>query len=92
MTSALVPVLQAVAATAAWVIGLVFLRVWRRTADALFAFFSAAFWLLALSWFLLALFSPTEEARPYVYGIRLVAFLLIIVAVVQKNRATESPP
>lgn len=86
MTSGLVPVLQAVAATAAWVIGLVFLRFWRRTGDALFAFFSAAFWLIALSWLLLALFSPTEEARPYVYGIRLVAFLLIIAAVIQKNR------
>ena len=89
MTSAMVPVLQAVTATAAWVIGLVFLRFWRRTADGLFALFSAAFWLLALSWLLLALFSPTEESRPYVYAIRLVAFLLIIVAVVQKNRSSE---
>ena len=86
MTSALVPLLQAVAATAAWVIGLVFLRFWRRTADSLFALFSAAFWLLALSWLLLALFSPTEEARPYVYALRPGAFLLIIVAVVQKTR------
>ncbi len=86
MTSRLVVVLQAVAATAALVIGLVFLRFWRRGADTLFALFAAAFGLLALSWFLLALFSPTEESRPYIYGIRLVAFLLIILAIMQKNR------
>lgn len=86
MTSLLVVVLQAVAATVALVIGLVFLRFWRRSADTLFALFAAAFWLLALSWFLLALLSSTGESRPYIYGIRLVAFLLIIVAIMQKNR------
>jgi ABC-type proline/glycine betaine transport system permease subunit len=89
MTHVLIIVLQAVAATAAIAIGITFLRFWRRTADTLFALFAAAFALLSISWFLLALFSPTEEARPYVYGLRLVAFLLIITAVVQKNR--EAP-
>jgi drug/metabolite transporter (DMT)-like permease len=88
MTAQVVAILQAVAATAAWVSGLVFLRFWFRTRDPLFRLFAAAFWLLALSWLLLALFSPAEETDPYVYGLRLVAFVLIIVAVVQKNRET----
>jgi hypothetical protein len=88
MRSALISVLQSVAATGALVVALVFLRFWRRTADKLFVFFAGAFCLLALSWYLIALFSPTEETRPYIYSLRLVAFTLIITAVVQKNRAS----
>ena len=79
--------LQAVAATAAWVAGLLFVRFWRNTRDPLFAFFGVAFWLLSLSWAALGLFDPTEEARPYVDLVRLVAFVLIIAGVAQKNRA-----
>jgi hypothetical protein len=87
MTPDRVIFLQAVAATAAWVAGLLFVRFWRHTHDQLFALFGLAFWLLSLSWAVLGLFDPTEEARPYVYLVRLVAFILIIAAVVQKNRS-----
>jgi hypothetical protein len=78
--------LQTFAGTAAWVSGLFFFRFWRESRDPLFAFFGSAFWLLALSWALLALFSPTEEARPYIYGLRLIAFTLMIVGMIVKNR------
>lgn len=79
-------VLQAISGTAAWTAGMFFLRFWRDTADRLFLFFAAAFWLLATSWLLLAFFDPTDETRPYVYALRLLAFLLIIVATIDKNR------
>lgn len=82
--------LQVISATGAWVAGLFFLRFWRDSRDALFAFFGAAFWLLALSWALLALFSPTEEARPYIYGLRLIAFTLMIAGMVVKNRESRT--
>lgn len=78
--------LQAVSATAALVAGLFFTRFWRTTGDRLFAFFGAAFFLMSLSWVLLGLYSPTDETRPYVYAIRLLAFLLIIVGIIEKNR------
>jgi hypothetical protein len=78
--------LQAISAMGAWVAGLLFLRFWRQSHDRLFAYFGAAFWLLSLSWSLLALFSPTEETRPYIYAVRLVAFGLIILAMFEKNR------
>lgn len=78
--------LQTVAATGAWDSGVVFLVLWWESRDALFAFFAAAFWLLALSWILRALFNPMGESRPYVYAIRLLAFTLIIVAIIHKNR------
>lgn len=80
--------LQGVSATAALVSGLFFLRFWRDSRDPLFMFFGAAFWLLALSWSLLAFFSPTEETRPYIYGMRLIAFALMIVGMIAKNRQT----
>ena len=86
MTSDPIVFLQGVSAASASIAGLVFFRFWRTSEDRLFALFGAAFWLLALSWTLLALGSPTEEARPYIYAIRLLAFLLIIVAIVDKNR------
>jgi len=80
--------LQGICVTGAWVSGLFFVRFWRESRDALFGFFGAAFWLLALSWALLALFSPTEEARPYIYGLRLIAFSLMIAGMIVKNRET----
>lgn len=87
MTSDTIMFFQTVSGTAALVAGLFFLRFWRESGDRLFAFFGAAFGLMALSWTLLALYHPTDEARPYIYAIRLVAFLLIIVGIIDKNRA-----
>lgn len=86
MRLAIIPFLQTVSATAAAAAGLFFFRFWRESRDRLFAFFGAAFWVLALSWALLALINPTDETRPYVYAIRLVAFLLMIIGMVDKNR------
>jgi hypothetical protein len=68
------------------VAGLFFLRFWRKTRDRLFAVFAAAFWLLALNWTLVALVSR-EEARPALYAIRLLAFVLILLGIADKNRA-----
>jgi Family of unknown function (DUF5985) len=81
-------VLQAVAATAAWANGLFFLRFWRESRDPLFACFGVAFWLLAASWFVLASVDLRDETQPYVYGLRLVAFALLIAGIVVKNRTS----
>lgn len=78
--------LQGVTAAGAWAAGLFFFRFWEESRDRLFLYFGAAFWLLALSWSLLGLFSPTEEQRPYIYALRLLAFVLIIVAMIDKSR------
>ena len=86
MNTNLIAILQAIAATAGWTAGLFFVRFWRDTGDRLFLLFGCAFWLLSLSWLLLAVVAPTDETRPYVYGIRLVAFGLIIAATIDKSR------
>ena len=72
---------------AAAVAGTFFLRFWRRTRDRLFASFAAAFYLLGVNWLLLAIYAA-DEIHSAVYGIRLLAFVLIIVAIVDKNRST----
>jgi hypothetical protein len=69
------------------VAALFFLKFWRRSADTLFAIFSAAFLLLALGQALLALTNVPVEERSWIYLLRLAAFILIIVGIVHKNRA-----
>lgn len=66
--------------------GLFFIRFWKRTGDFLFGAFAAAFWLLALNQALLALSDLPLEERSSIYLLRLAAFLLIIGAIVLKNR------
>ena len=67
------------------VAALFFLRFWHRTADALFAIFAAAFALLALNQGLSTLIEFGREELGWVYLLRLAAFVLIIVGIVQKN-------
>jgi peptidoglycan/LPS O-acetylase OafA/YrhL len=69
--------------------GLFFLRFWVRTRDGLFAAFSAAFWLLALNQGLVAISGVPREEQTWFYLLRLVAFLIIIAAVVAKNLKTR---
>ena len=69
------------------VAALFFLKFWRRSADVLFAIFAAAFLLLALGQALLALTDVPVEERSWIYLLRLAAFTLIIIGIVQKNRA-----
>ena len=68
------------------VAGLFFLRFWRRSHDTLFLWFAIAFWLLGASQSVLALGGIPVEERSSIYLIRLAAFLLILVAIVRKNR------
>ncbi len=68
------------------VAGLFFFRFWRRSGDRFFVFFALAFWLEAMNRVVLALLPSTSELTPVVYLIRVVAYGLILVAIVQKNR------
>jgi hypothetical protein len=73
------------------VAGLFFLRFWRKSRDRIFALFCAAFWLLAVNWAALS-FAQRDEIRTGLYVVRLVAFLVILLAVADKNRARGTPP
>ena len=67
-------------------VALFFFRFARDTRDALFLFFGCAFLVLSGHWVLLGMIRPASEARPFLYLVRLGAFLLILVAIIIKNR------
>lgn len=71
----------------AWTAGVYFVRFWNKTHDRLFCMFGIAFWLMALERVVLIFVSgPHQENHSYVYLIRLVAFLIILAAIADKNR------
>jgi hypothetical protein len=74
------------------VVGLLFLKFWRRTRDAFFIMFAGAFWLLAANQGAFTLSGSAQMERGAIYLLRLAAFLLIIVAIVQKNLRTTDRP
>lgn len=63
-----------------------FVRFWRRSADRLFLVFAIAFVLLGLNQFLAFALDVVSEPHSFIYGIRVLAFVLIIAAIVDKNR------
>ena len=74
-----------------WAIGAFFFRFHARSRDRFFFYFGCAFWLLAFERLLLVRENPMEEARWYIYLVRLVAFLFILYAILDKNRGTAKP-
>lgn len=67
-------------------VALFFVRFWKKTADRLFLIFAAAFAMLMIERLLLLFSDPQHEGRPYIYAVRLIAFLLILIAIIDKNR------
>jgi hypothetical protein len=89
VSNTLSPFFWGALALAAWTVGLHFSKFWRMSGDRLFRLFALAFWVLALHWAALGVLNPPAETRHYHYLLRLIAFVLIIVAVVGKNRRAE---
>ncbi len=79
-------ILSGVVVTLWAIAGVVFLRFWRESHDRLFAFFATAFMLLAINYLVLAVNPRDSEIRPYLFLIRLAAFVGIIVGIIDKNR------
>jgi hypothetical protein len=51
-------------------------------------YFALAFASMVVNWIGLSLVDPGYELRHYVYLFRLLAFILIIIGIVEKNRKT----
>ena len=62
-----------------------FLRFWRKTADRLFLAFAMAFFLLALNQALAQWLGAADERVGYTYLLRVIGFILILAAIVDKN-------
>ncbi len=67
-------------------IGIVFLRYWKETGERLFFYFAIAFLLMSVERVLLEVTDPMNEARSFVFFLRLGAFVLISAGIVDKNR------
>jgi peptidoglycan/LPS O-acetylase OafA/YrhL len=62
-----------------------FVRFWRKTADRLFLAFALAFLLLAGNQGLAQWLGAADERLGYTYLLRVLGFVLILVAIVDKN-------
>ncbi|HEX3888222.1 MAG TPA: DUF5985 family protein [Phenylobacterium sp.] len=72
------------------IVGLYFLRFWVVTRDTLFAAFAVAFWLMGLNQIVSMSSRVAHAENSAAYLIRLAAFLLIILAVLNKNTPSGS--
>jgi zinc transporter ZupT len=67
--------------------GVYFVRFWRRTSDRFFLSFAAAFFLLALNQLVVSILEAADERGNYAYILRVVGFVLILFAIVDKNKS-----
>ena len=79
--------LLGVIVTASLASGAFFLKYWRRTHDQLFLAFGLAFLIEGINRIFFLLVDRPNEGSPAIYVVRLLAFLIILAAIVRKNRA-----
>jgi len=76
-------------AMACLVAALFFLRFWRQTRDRLFLFFALSFFVEGVNRVVLGLAGQSNEAQPFFYLVRLFSFVLIVIAILDKNRKSK---
>ncbi len=81
------PFLLGALTMASWATALFFARFWRDSRDRLLLVFATAFFVLGVDFGLRALWEPSGETRHYFFLVRLVAFVLLLGGIVDKNRS-----
>lgn len=74
-----------------FVAGLHFFRFWKRTGDRFFLHFVAAFWLFALNQLATSISAVANETGGYEYLLRVLGFVVILAAIIDKNLMTRRP-
>lgn len=77
--------LLGVIATTSIVAGVFFLKFWKRTHDLLFLAFATAFLIEGLNRVATLAVAHPNEGSPWIYLVRLFAFLIILAAILHKN-------
>lgn len=85
MSNEIVLFIRGATAMGCLAVAVCFLRFWMRTRERLFACFAVAFALFAVH-YCAALMTAREETEAIVYAVRAVAFGLILVGILDKNR------
>ncbi len=73
-------------AMACFTASLFFIRFWKKTRDRFFLFFAISFCVEGFSRVMLGLTYYSNEQEPFFYLLRLFAFLIILYAIIDKNR------
>ena len=71
-------------------IGFFFLRYWYVQRDRFFICFMIAFWSFAASWGVHLVLATSSETGPNVYVFRVIGSLVIVLAIVDKNRRART--
>lgn len=74
-------------AMACLVICVIFIRFWATTRDRFFLFFAVSFAIAGIGRLMLGILPHTDDQTPLIYLTQLFAFLVIIYAIADKNRA-----
>lgn len=79
--------LLGVIVTSSLTVGSFFLKFWKQTRDTLFLGFGAAFLIEGVNRLAFLFIEQPNEGNPIIYTVRLFSYLLILAAIVNKNRA-----
>jgi uncharacterized membrane protein HdeD (DUF308 family) len=79
-----------VIATASVAAGLFFLKFWRDTRDSFFLAFAASFLMEGANRVATLFLSRPNEGNPFIYGVRVLAALLILAAILKKNYGKDA--
>lgn len=72
-----------------FIAGLQFLKFYRLSRDRFFLWFAGAFWIFATGWIIRVFDSNPDEHAHLVYLPRLVGFVMILIAILDKNRRSS---
>lgn len=78
-----------VIATTSITAAIFFLRFWKRTRDSLFLAFAVAFLIEGVNRIAVLEVDRPNEGSPWTYVVRLIAFLIILAGILNKNYGTD---
>jgi uncharacterized membrane protein HdeD (DUF308 family) len=81
--------LLGVIATTSITAAIFFLRFWKRTRDSLFLAFAVAFLIEGVNRIAVLEVDRPNEGSPWTYVVRLIAFLIILAGILDKNYGTD---
>ena len=82
--------LLGIIAATSFAASLYFLKFWRKTRDSFFLLFAASFFIESLNRAATLFIAHPNKGNPWIYLVRLFAFLLILAAIVKKNYGKTS--
>jgi hypothetical protein len=90
MNPSLYPMVVGILAAGYFMAAMFFVRFWRRSGDRLFLLFALAFTLMSAQRIASIVTTQWTDSAAWTYLLRLVGYLLILAAIIDKNRPTAA--